>query len=112
MSYDLLPAMPCWPNPFLPLSEPQPRQYPAPFPMAPTTAAIWAIVSSRVAELWHLGTYPPADPLADVRRELQAFLDEHCEPPTSTESPWIALMRASGCEERQRAAETLELWRP
>jgi len=50
--------------------------------MAPWPAAIWAIVSTRMAELYDGPTMPDlcvedwfGDPLADVRAEFQAFLD-------------------------------------
>lgn len=80
---DDLPVM-HWPNPILPpISPPRPLQHPG-FAMAPTHAAIWAIISARMAELYdgppmpdlNLTDWLPSDPLADVRAELQAWLDE------------------------------------
>lgn len=105
-----------WTNQWLEVPIEPRRRAELQWPMAPTRAAVWAIVSARLRELFPMpdpgfdlaswfGDLAPVDPLAPVRRELQAWLDERCDPPSATESPWIALMRATECEERQRAIQ-------
>jgi hypothetical protein len=101
--YDELRAMMIPPNPFLPPLPPlpEPRRQQLAYPMTPTHAAIWAIVRARLAELWPMPDAPEidlgswfgdwrGDPLADVRAELQAWLDGPECPQWS--SPWASLM--------------------
>jgi hypothetical protein len=63
----------------------RPAWYPTPYLMAPTQAALRSMLAELTARMWgcslpddiglDLAAWLPPDPLADVRTELQAFLD-------------------------------------
>lgn len=97
-------ALRVWPNPILPpLPPPPPVQFPAVahrfwWPRTPIGAAMDALAAYYLTQIWELPRWLDLnvwfdDPLADVRAELQTYLDDRDVTAEHTESARSALQK-------------------